>query len=389
MAPPLTHHDIIRHATPLTRRGAKINLVSCDRAERYLEFQPQHIDIPDARVTYALQIGAGNMTLVSRILAHCCGVVSTLNAVVTDVDAALDVFDAIPLTRQLSVQADSAQARSYSLESIPGSQKAASELKLRFVCAQVAGLELQVDTSTGGAMPADVRVLIKGQHVNYLREILADGEDSPLRHRAAQTLIKAATPSNTQDVEKLRGNDLSPILNHSSYIAASNANAPNVRKLPDDILAVLGPQWRPLVNQGDHWKGVLRKLGQEPRRSKRAETRIQEAIDHLHRTLSQPAELYHEQQHQARRKVFVRRLQPVMLFIGILALMPISWLFVSGGGAQMHPLALGLTPLLMVGVVAMTAREIPVMEIPPRPVPLNAGFWTALQEIEPRRKAYC
>ena len=61
--------------------------------------------------------------------------------------------------------------------------------------------------------------------------------------------------------------------------------------------------------------------------------------------------------------------------LAILAVMPLSWLAVARGGAEMHPLVLGLSPLMMVGVVLMSTREIPVLEIPPLPGPLPADRW--------------
>ena len=120
---------------------------------------------------------------------------------------------------------------------------------------------------------------------------------------------------------------------------------------------------------------MLRELGKQEIRTARAESHIDEALNHLYGTLSQSPENYQALHSKARWRVYIRRLQPLMLFIGILMLMPISWFFVSNGAMSIHPLALGLTPLLMVGVVVLTAREIPVMEIPPRPEPLPATAW--------------
>lgn len=374
--PPLTHHEIVRQAAPLTRRGIKVNLAACNRSERYIEFHSQPTPLVDSRLTYSLQVGRSNLTLLTRILAHGSGAVSTLSVVVKDVNAALDVFEDIPLARQLVIQDNHVQARSYSLESKREASGSVGLVSLRFVCARVAGVELRVDTSTGGAMPADVRLLIQGQRTDFLRETLADGEDSPLLHRAARSLVEQAAASTVNRSDSLENGRSQPDFRESRKVGMTNEQVRRIRRLPDDILAVLGPQWRPLINQGDHWKGVLRQLGQGAQRTKRAESRIQVAIDHLHDTLSQPPEQYHVQHQKSRWRVYIRRLQPVMLFLGILALMPISWLFVSEGGVQMHPLALGLTPLLMVGVVALTAREIPVMEIPPRPAPLNAETWS-------------
>ncbi|MFK7859498.1 MAG: hypothetical protein AB8B64_11765 [Granulosicoccus sp.] len=347
-APPLTHHDIIRRAAPLTQTGLKVNLTACDRAARYIEFEAQASDNEPVMVVHSLEVDEDNRQLFSRILIHECGLVSTLTAVVSDLETAMDVFKQIPLSRQIRPNERHISAHSYTLEPDHRNSQDLAVLQLRFVCAQVAGIELRIDTSTGGGMPADVRILPIGQVSNYLRETLADGSDIPLDHRAAHKYrLKALERPTTTSMPKL----------------------------PDDILAILGPQWRPLRYQGDHWKGVLRQLSKLESRTTRAEKFIDQALEHLSDILNTHPNSYQAVYGKARWQVYIRRLQPVMVFIGILALMPISWLFVSSGAMTIHPLALGLTPLLMVGVVVLTAREIPVMEIPPRPTTLPSSAW--------------
>ena len=375
-APPLTHHDIIRIVAPLTKRGINVNLSACDRAARYIEFQSQMSDVPESRLTYSVEVGRGNLMNVTRIVAHSCGLVSTLSAVVTDIDAVLAAFDSIPASRQLDIGDNHVLALSYTLESIKKTPSGTSQLQLRFACARVSGLEIRIDTSTGAQMPADVRIMLVGKPSSFLRETLADGHDSPLLHRSGYELVRLAGKHQSQ---LQQGGFSSDAVGRSDPEPSAQPETvrykQTVNKLPEDLLAVLGPQWRPLVNQGDHWKGVLRQLGKDVQRTVRAESFIQTALKHVSNTLSQPPAKFHDQFKQERWQVFVRRLKPVMVFVGILAMMPISWLLVSEGGVRMHPLALGLTPLLMVGVIALTTREIPIMEIPPRPAPLRADFW--------------
>jgi len=351
-AAPLTHHEIIKRAAPLTQQGYKIKLAACDRAARYIEFESTPGHDETVTVIHAMEVDEDDKQLFTRILVHTTGLVSTLTAIVGDLQAAIDTFSQIPLERQIQVSAQHVIAFSFLLAPDYRKKKTVAVLKLRYACAHVASLELRVDTSTGGGMPADVRLLVQGKASAYLRENLADGTDLPLDHRAAQRLRLAAT-SHTKDVIK--------------------------PELPDDILAVLGPQWRPLQYQGDHWKGVLRQLDNQDKRTAKAEKFIRQALTHLHDTLTSKPALYQQRHGKARWQVYTRRLQPVMVFFGILALMPISYLFVSSGTMTIHPLALGLTPLLMVGVVVLTAREIPVMEIPPRPAPLASDAWDSSQ----------
>ena len=355
---PLTHHEIIRRAAPLTRSGLKVKLSACDRADRYIEFEQTPGLNSTVAVIHALEVNDDDKQLFTRIVVHSSGLVSTLTAIVEDLQAAFDTFTQIPLERQLQIDAQHVVAFSYLLSPDYRHKQSVAVLQLRFACAHVAALQLRVDASTGGGMPADVRLLAQGKASAYLPETLADGTDLPLDHRAARAhrLEALSAPADSRQTD-----------------------------LPDDILAILGPQWRPLRSQGDHWKGVLRQLTSLDKRTARAERFIMQALEHLHDTLVETPALYQQRHGRARWQVYIRRLQPVMVFVGILALMPISWLFVSSGAMTIHPLALGLTPLLMVGVVALTAREIPVMEIPPRPTPLAANAWdTSISSTAPQ-----
>jgi len=359
-APPLTHHDILRLASPLSSRGLSVDMARSDRSERYIEFKAQQSFSPLISCVHSVQLGTERRHQLSRVLIHASGLVATLEAATTDLEKTLDAFDTIPQEHQMQCQDGLLIALSYSLRSIREDHDNNVETRLQYACCHAGGLELRVDTSTGGAMPADVRVILGRQIAAYLPEKLASGEDLPLLHRAARRnatdVHNAVTVKPQVDID---------VANHS----------PTVTRLPEDFLAVLGAQWRPLRYQGDHWKGVLRTLGSEPSRTPRAEKYVLQAVEHLHQSLHEAPANYHERLHRERWKVYFRRLQPLMVFLAILAMMPLSWLLVSRGEMAMHPLALGLTPLLMVGVVVITAREIPVMEIPAKPAPIPDHYW--------------
>jgi len=323
----------------MTRAGFKVNLPACDRASRYIEFVARSDTDANAdsnadantnvnanadsslSIIHTLEVDESSKQLLCRVVIHASGLVSTLTAVVTDLETAINTLQKIPVSRQIPLDTDYAIARSYTLEPDYGNNDDTAILQLRFTCAYIEGIQIRIDSSTGGGMPADVWVLGQAQSSGYMRDTLADGGDIPLDHRAAR-------------------------------------------------------RWRPLRNQGDHWKGVLRQLGNRKTRTAKAERYIDIALHHLQNTLSRSPEHYQLTHAKARWQVYFRRLQPLMVLVGVLALMPISWLFVSSGTVSIHPLALGLTPLLMVGVVALTAREIPVMEIPPRPQVLPDDAWT-------------
>ena len=228
-----------------------------------------------------------------------------------------------------------------------------ARLELQHVLGAVGPLCVAIDASTGAGMPADVLLVTRSDWPDHLRDTLASGARSrrgDIRSRAR------SVPHPRAPGEEAR-----------TLLAA----------LPDDVLAVLGPEWRPLTWQGDRWKGVQRLVGREPGRSPRVRAFSRTALAHLAAVIEDSPDRYHERHAGARRRVWVRRLKPAMALLGILAVMPLSWLFVSRFGAEMHPLVLGLSPLMMVGVVLMSTREIPVLEIPPLPRPLAADRWRA------------
>lgn len=350
---PLTHHDIIRHAAPLSRCGYQVNMARCDRTDRCIEFKPTCGDDNSLEITMAMEIamdgGRSNSSL-TRVVTHVSGLVSTLTASFTDIGDALTAIEKIPTSRQLDAAGVSVMARSYVLKSEHGSHTGSEQLILRYMCADILGLELRVDASTGGSYPAEVRVLRKGLPVSYASNALADGDDAPSQHRAAKVIVQ-------------RANNIVPSV--------------AIKNIPEDLLAVLGPQWRPLVDQGDHWKGIMRLLGKGEKRTHRCERYFSEAIEHLHTTLSAEPSTYHPRHQKSRWRVYFRRLRPVLMFTGIVVFMLVGWFLLKDTGIRIHPLTQGLTPLLMVGVVALTARAIPVMEIPATPKPLNNDDWTA------------
>lgn len=349
---PLTHHEIISYSAPLSRLGLQINMPQCSRADRYIEFKPLPCEDSSLSIIITIQIGLNSKTRLCRLVMHQDGLVSTLDTLCTDLTKGMSSIESFPITRQIQNVNNAIISRSYSLQANRQNDTRKARLDLRYVVARVGGLELRVDVSTGGSMPADVRLFDSAKPGMYFRDTLADGGDIPLQHRAAA---------------------------RSSSKRHTTVSTVAIKHIPEDLLAVLGPQWRPLTNQGDHWKGLMRLLGKGEKRVVTCERYTSQAVEHLASTLTTPPSSYHSIHRKARRHVYIRRLQPVMVFVGILALIPISWFLVRDGGVSLHPLALGLTPLLMVGVVALTTREIPIMEIPRLPVPLNDSAWQALE----------
>ena len=359
---PLTHHDVVRHAAPLVRAGLRIDPRATERARRRIVFHPRvRSDDDTLHALHTLTVLAdGEVELVRAVADAPSGLVSTLIACAAEAGHLFEAFERIAPTRQIRRAGDTVTAESWTLEPVDGSAGGPDANTARLELQQIVGrsgpLVLIVDVSTGAGMPADALLARHGDWTDHLRATLASGATVPQRQAAARHLV-ATLPTR-------------PFGRETPDAAALLA------ALPDDVLAVLGPQWRALVWQGTRWKGVLRLLGREPARAERASGYAREAIEHLANVAAEPPARYHARHAPARRRVFVRRLRPAMALLAILAVMPLAWLFVDRGGVEMHPLALGLTPLLMVGVVLLSAREIPVLEIPPLPRPLAEGRWT-------------
>ena len=343
-------HPVPGGSAPGSSGGAAVGAAGDPSAERGGEVVARHSlsALPDGGVELVRAVGDGG------------GLVSTLIARAADAGALVEVFADIPLARQL-VRGDGGDtALSWTLEPSgldsdgdgpePLAEGYRARLQLQHVLAAVGPLCLSIDVSTGAGMPADVLLVTRSDWSDHLRETLASGALAPWRHPVARTLSVAPRRPDPEA---------------TTMLAA----------LPDDVLAVLGPQWRPLVWQGARWKGVQRLIGREPGRSARASDFAAAALAHLASVIDASPSRYHERHAAARRRVWLRRLKPAMALLAILAVMPLSWLFVSRGGGEMHPLVLGLSPLMMVGVVLMSTREIPVLEIPPLPRPLAPDRW--------------
>ena len=262
VSPPLSHHDIMRLAAPLTRRGNQVDLARSDRVNRYIEFQPQPSGLEQTVLVFTLnaRIAASSTApkvQLNRLLITQTGLVSRLSATVDDLDNALNEFEQIPLSRQLVLKPEFSIALTYTLKPARDSAKPIARLKLQYGCAEFAGLQLRVDTSTGGAMPADARLLIAGSNPAYLRDRLANDDELPHLHQAARSRANTGLLGGTAVLDPA-----------AEHVPIKKFGI--VTNLPDDLLAVLGPQWRPLQPQGDHWKCVFRTLGKEPGRTPRA-----------------------------------------------------------------------------------------------------------------------
>jgi hypothetical protein len=151
--------------------------------------------------------------------------------------------------------------------------------------------------------------------------------------------------------------------------------AGDARRLPEDLLAVLGRRWDRLTALSRGWVGQLALRGPEPRRSDEARAGIAMALEHLARTLAEPPARFHERHRGARWRVALRGTGPVLAGA---ALVGLALHLQSLGDAYSSYLGLlaNLAPPLLMGLFFLR-REMPRIGLPRPPRPLQADAWNA------------
>jgi hypothetical protein len=143
--------------------------------------------------------------------------------------------------------------------------------------------------------------------------------------------------------------------------------------LPDDLLAALGWDWGVLRPRGGEWIAMLKAPRDEPRRSRRIESRLEQAVAHLARTLSEPPRRFHERLTRARWGVVFRRTMPLLFCVGLIAGTLGLTLLKIPTDSMFQMLIFNLPPLLLMILFGM--REVPHLEIPPLPRRSAASAW--------------
>lgn len=362
---PLTHHEILSLIAPFSRRGLQADLAASDRAARMLAFKPRHHakaggSEPALRETLVLEAEASDrFRLVRRVAIDddaltggSPALVSTLTAEGADLDRLLDRIEAVPVRRQIKVYADIPLARSYFIEAdapapaiAPDSKDdAKDDVRGDFASNAKgdaggnagAGPETDagsVDEASGGPVLIEASARIKGLN-------LAAKAD---RRRGMPVEIKlTADPG-----EELR--------------------------LPEDLLAVLGWSWRPLVHIVSYWRGTINVARKEPKRTPEIEYKLGRTVTHLARTLDQSPAHFHQAHRRARWRVTFQRAIPLLLGLALLAATPLIRFLDMDDNSILRMLIFHAPPFMLVGFFLM--REMPRLEIPPFPRPLLNRAW--------------
>jgi hypothetical protein len=316
-AVPLTHHEILGIVEPFTRSGRRLDLAASNRIDRRLLFKPiEHAATspaaPALRETLQLEILDADQRRLTRVLALAGGLEARLQTEGRDAAELLARLESVALSCQFRAGPGYAVALQHRLEPAPGSRPAG---------ARTTGLIL-----TGAA--AQVGGLALGMRVPQIR-------------------------------------------GYEAHIEVAAAAGDTIR-LPEDLLAVQGWPWARLSPVSAGWRSVLRLRSKEPERSPDAETKIEQTVQHLARTLAEPPQRFHELHRRARWKVSLRRGFPLLFCIALIAgaasvpalhLDPDSWL----------RMAIFNSPPLLLLFFGM--GEMPVIEIPPLPRPLAEAAW--------------
>ncbi len=317
-AHPLTHHEIFTLVEPFTRRGRHVDLAESDRIERRLLFKP--IDHPgDGRTasalseTLVLEHPKADQYRLTRKLTHPGGLEADLVIEGADPGVLLERVEAFNPHRHFRERPTYKIARSYRLESSSGAAvdaDAPTRLILTRGEARVEGLTLLMKVQTGRGMPAEV-------------ELCAEDGDT---------------------------------------IA-----------LPEDMLAVIGWDWRRLIRAKSRWRSAIKLRGKEPERSRDAEVKLTRTVEHLARTLGESPARYHDRLVRARWNVAFRRAIPLLIGLGLIFGAPAIQYLELSEGSLIRMLIFHSPPLLMVLFFSM--REMPRIEIPPFPKPLTTTAW--------------
>ena len=318
---PLSHHDILALVEPFVRRGRPVDLPASDRLRRQLVFRP---------VSHGAD-SSGNAALVEVLQL--------------DQPAA----DRYRLTRTLT-HASGVAARLVAEGAPPGELLARVEAidvqrQFRKIGRFVIGLSYRLGGGDG----------LWRDDTTVDAPVLTDADA-----RGAGILL-------TMEVSSVKG-----VPAELKLVEGGEGTV----ELPDDLLAVLG---RSLADQGG-WRGTVRLRGRGVARSADAERKLEQTVAHLDRTLSRSPDAFHADWRAARWGVFLRRTIPVATCIGlILAAAAVPYFGISEDSV-IHMLLFNSPPLLLVLFFSM--REMPRIELPPRPRRLSAAAWRAPSSVQ-------
>jgi hypothetical protein len=250
-ARPLSHHEILELMGPFTRRDRHLDMRASRREERLLvlapmEHPPPAPELPRLREVLSLEARETGWYRLVRELT------------------ALAPDGATVLRASLTAAGRNLEALAAGVEAVPLAQQFHL---VEGICVQCS---YRLETASGGRMypvPTRARALVEGVTV----EIDADrGGGTPFQ-------LRLVPPAGRR-------------LN-----------------VPEDLLRVLGRDWRPLREQAGHWNAGINLRSEGSGRAGEIEAKITRSVGHLARTLSRPPAEFHPRFLRERRRIAARQ----------------------------------------------------------------------------------
>jgi hypothetical protein len=323
---PLTHHEILGLMGPFTRRGRHADMGASRRAERRLLFKPlEHPSpgegLPALREDLALEVSErGNLRLTRTLTPRVQDperppLSAEVTAAGEDPEVLLDQIEGLPLARHFARYEGVLVQRSYRMVPQDGRRGKRGQTwhsTLTHAKARVGDVTLEIDADRSQGLPIQVR----------------------LRAPAGQRL-----------------------------------------QIPQDLLSVIGRDWRPVDDYISHWRGTIRIAKREPVRTGDIEDKVRRTVSHLAETLSRPPAVFHEQYRRERWRASLQRAVPLLVGVGMIAATPLVRLLPMGEGSLLRMLVFHAPPLMLIGFFVFS--ELPRIEIPPLPRRLRQEAWLA------------
>lgn len=316
----LSHHAIMELAAPFRRRGYAVDLGATDRSRRSLAFRPIEVAaVPgqDGQSRCLMRLEQPHRALIrlTRTLEASDGRTATLTAEGDDPEALLDAVENVKAARQFHEVAGVMLVRDYWISRWSAASPG------RLPAGYVPGLPrlTKVETSIGGIGLSGAD---EGRRAFEIR--LTTDEDRRL-------------------------------------------------DLTEDLLAVLGWNWRPLrMNDKGDWWGSVKPPARDPRRTARLEEMLDTAVTHLVETLPRIPAQFHWRYHGARWRAAFQRLLPLLITSTlVVAFFALTFLLPKSVLSHMFLLYMSI-----LGIVAMSLLDKSYrLEIPPIPRPLAQSRW--------------
>jgi hypothetical protein len=319
---PLTHHEILTLVEPFTRQGHHPDLSATDRLQRKLVFKPGELPVESAEVASLIE------TLELDASKEAYGLTRKLDCVTHGGDK---------LEARLEIEGENLADLLACVDSIP------PESQFRFGPGFKIARSYRLVRSGGltrSGAPAAQKIL------------------SRMSAHVADFVVTATAPTVKADPEAAI--QIQPVTG-------------DYKKLPDDLLAVLGWDWGLISQRNDGWKSSLKLRGREPDRTSRAEKKLDRMVEHLVQTFTEAPARFHERLLAARWGVAFRRAVPLLVSIALIGAAAATARLPIPDDSPIRMMMMNMPGFLMVFVFCQ--RRLPVIEVPPIPRASREPAW--------------